>query len=195
MQNLDKKASILIWAVMLSLIIAISFISISAKINKSIKLSGRISEFNSQNTKLNSALYKNTNTQLSKNKVIIFESSLQKVITLKKADETTLTFSWPWNFNVDLAVVDWTGWAISYSYIFNSITTHSWVLNYSHSFSWQLDSTNNTGSLILKNLWWYSQVFIKSENEFESTQKKYKIVQTIGNNNFTQTRGSTNTTP
>lgn len=189
MQNLDKKASILIWAVMLSLIVAISFISISAKINKSIKLSGEIWEYNNEKIKLSSAINNTQNTPLTDKKVIVFESSLQKVFSFKQSEKIILSFSWISDFNIDLWIIDWSWWWVYYNYKNNTSTTASWVLNYSHSFSWKLDSTNNSWTLLLENLWWYSQILIKSEKAFETNQKKYKIVQTIGNNKFIQTRG------
>lgn len=37
MQKINKKASILIWAIFLSLIISLSFLSISTKITKNLK--------------------------------------------------------------------------------------------------------------------------------------------------------------
>ncbi len=190
MQNLNKNASILIWAVMLSLIVAISFISISAKINKNIKLSWEITEYNREKEKLSSAINNAQNTQLSHNKVIVFESNLQKIISLKKWEKRILSFSGSSDFNIDVWIIDWSWWWVYYNYIFNNNSTASWVINYSQSFSWKLDSTNSIWALILENLWWYSQILIKSENEFVSTQKKYKIVQTIWNNNFIQSRGS-----
>jgi hypothetical protein len=52
----NKRASILLWAVMLSLIIAITFISISTKINKNIKLSGEINNFIEEKNKINVSL-------------------------------------------------------------------------------------------------------------------------------------------
>lgn len=186
MQNLDKKASILIWAIMLSLIVAISFISISTKINKTIKLSWNIWEFNSEKIKIDSALFSRKNRQINNNKVIVFEDSLQRIFTLKQHEKINISFSGSSPFNIDMWVISW--WSIFYKYIHNNISTASWMLNYSHSFSWKLDNTNKTWSLLLENLWWYSKILIKSENSFVTQQKKYKIIQTIGNNKFVQTR-------
>jgi len=188
MQNLNKKASILIWAVMLSLIVSMSFISISSKINKNIKLSWEISKYNNEKTKLSSAIDNTQNTQLSNKKIVVFESNMKKIFALKQSEQIALSFSGSTNFNIDLWIVDWSWWWVYYNYINNNVSTHSWILNYAHSFSWELDSTNNSGTLILENLWWYSQILIKSEIAFVSPEKKYKIVQTIGNNNFIQTR-------
>jgi hypothetical protein len=42
MQKTNKKASILIWAIFLSLIISVTFISISTKINKNLKNNSEI---------------------------------------------------------------------------------------------------------------------------------------------------------
>jgi hypothetical protein len=56
MKKYSKKASILLWAVMLSLIIAITFIAISTKINKNIKLSGEINKFINEKNKINLAI-------------------------------------------------------------------------------------------------------------------------------------------
>ena len=188
MQKLNKNASILIWSVMLSLIITISFISISTKINKNIKLSWDSYEQNKEKISLDSALYNQVNTQLSDKKAIIFEDSNNAIISLKQWESTTLTFSGTTDFNVDLWIVEW--WAVAYTYTNISSSPIYWVLNYSNSFSWTLTPTNNTGSLTLENIGWYSEILIKSENSFVSPDKKYKIVQTIWNNNFIKTRGT-----
>ncbi|MCD5380760.1 hypothetical protein LR004_02435 [Candidatus Gracilibacteria bacterium] len=187
MQHLNKNASILIWAVMLSLIVTISFISISTKINKNIKSSGKIYEDHSQNNNIKSALFNKNNTQISDKKVIVFEDSNTRIISLKHGEKRALSFSGIENFNIDLGIIE--GGGVLYKY--TGTNTYSGVLDYSHSFSGTLDGTNNTGSLVLENIGGYSEILIKSENSFVTPEKRYKIVQTIGNNNFIKSRGTT----
>lgn len=165
--------------------------SISTKINKNIKSSWKINNQNSQNNIITNALHNRNSTQISDKKVIIFEDSHTAVISLKKWESTNVSFSWTQDFHIDLWIIEW--WWVLYNYTWAS--TQSWVLNYSHSFSWTLNGTNNTWSLLLENIGWYSEVLIKSENSFVTPEKRYKIVQTIWNNNFIKSRGEIKTSP
>ncbi len=174
---------------MLSLIVTISFISISTKINKSIKSSWRFYEENSQNNNLRSTIFYENSTQISDKKVIVFEDSNTRIISLKHWEKRALSFSGIENFNIDLWIIEW--WWILYKYSNTWTNTYSGVLDYSHSFSWTLSWTSNTGSLILENIGWYSEILIKSENSFVTPEKRYKIIQTIWNNNFIKSRGTT----
>ena len=184
MKKNNKKASILLWAVMLSLIIAITFISISSKINKSIKLSWNMNSFNEEKNKINISLYHWINENLNWNKSIIFENNKERILWLKTNEVKQFNFSGASDFNIDIWIIHW--WALKYKYLNNNTITSSGIINYSTSFTWELN--NNTWSLILNNLWWYTKFLIKSQNSFEENEKKYKIVTKIWNNFFNETK-------
>lgn len=188
MQKNNKKGSILLWAVMLSLIISITFIAISTKINKNIKLSWEINNFIEENNKISLSLKNWINKNISDNKVIIFENNKENVFSLKKWEKKDFSFSWSSDFSIDISIVNWA--AVNYNYIFNWNTTSSWVINYSKSFSWNLDNSTKTGSLIIENLWWYTKFLINSENSFETSEKNYKIVTKIWNSFFNETKNA-----
>lgn len=188
MQKNNKKASILLWAVMLSLIIAITFITISSKINKNIKISWDINNFIEENNKIQSYINNWINENISDNRALIFDNNKKNIFSLKKWENKNFSFSWSNNFNINIWIINWG--PINYNYIFNWNITSSWVINYSKSFSWNLDYTTKTGSLIIKNLWWYSKFLINSENNFETSKKNYKIVTKIWNNFFNETKNA-----
>jgi hypothetical protein len=186
MQQLNKNASILIWSVMLSLIIAISFISISWKIHKNILSKNKNIQYFEQQSIIDWSLISQSTTQISQGQNIIFDSPTQKILPLTKNESYTMSFSGDTPFAMSLWIIEW--WAVFYSYRFNGITTHSWVLNYTKDTTLPLDISTKTGTLTFTNLWGYSQVYINSEINFESPQKNYKIVQTIWNNTFIKSR-------
>jgi len=60
-QKINSKASILIWAIFLSLIVSVSFISISTKITKNLKNSFNINSNLEKQNKINNILKKSEN--------------------------------------------------------------------------------------------------------------------------------------
>lgn len=186
MQKNNKKASILLWAVMLSLIIAIIFISISTKINKNIKNSSKIQNFIEEKNKIEIAKTTLIDTDISENKAIIFQDNKERIFSLKSQEDLSLSFSGTSDFNIDIWIINWA--EINYFYENAWNITNSGIVSSSKSFTWKLDSTNNTWNLILKNLWGYSKFKINSENSFETWKKSYKIVTKIWNNFFNETK-------
>ena len=185
MKKYSKNASILLWAVMLSLIIAITFIAISTKINKNIKLSGEINNFIDEKNKINLAINSWSMINISENKLLINSNNKKRVFSLKKDEELNLLFSWSSDFNIDILISNW--WALNYKYIKNNNSiSASWVVNYSASFTGELN--NNTWSLYLKNLWWNTRFLINSENAFETWEKNYRIITKIWNNFLNETK-------
>lgn len=151
MKKNSKKGSILLWAVMLSLIIAITFISISTKINKNIKLSWDFAKFNDENKNIEELMEKWENKNISSNKTIIFDNDKEKIFSLKKEETKEFSFSGSDNFSIEIWIIEW--WALNYNYTFDSIITSSWIINFSKTFTWELDNTSKTWSLIFKNFW------------------------------------------
>lgn len=179
MKNNNKKASILLWAMILSIIISITFISISTKINQNIKLNENFKNFNEQENKINILKNTLTNSWISKNKIIIFENSNKKIIWLKKWEKKELLFEWDSNFNINIWIINW--WALKFNYENNWTITSSWIINLTKTFTWILDNNNNTWSLQFENLWWSTKFIIESENSYNITNKKYKIIQKVWN--------------
>lgn len=187
MKKNNKKGSILLWAVMLSLIIAITFISISTKINKNIKLSWDLNKFNEEQNSIDLLIKNWDNQNINSNKTIIFDDNEEKVFSLKKWEIKEFSFSWASDFNIDIWIINW--WALNYKYFFDwNPTSSSWMINFSEIFTWTLDNTTKTGSLIVENFWWYTSFLIKSENSFDVSDKKYKIVTKIWNNFLNETK-------
>jgi len=93
MKKYSKKASILLWAVMLSLIIAITFIAISTQINKNIKLSGELNTFIKEKNNINLFMNSRGINNISENKILVFDDNKEKFFSLKNKEELSIFFS------------------------------------------------------------------------------------------------------
>ncbi len=192
MQNINKKWSILLWAIFLSTIISISFIYINTQITKNIKNNSEIWEIFSEQKDFLENIKSWTNTTLWEEKFLIFEDKKETVKVLKQNEKVSFLFSWSSNFNIDIWIIEW--WAIFYNYAnfpssnnsWNSI--NSWVVEYLKSFSWTLDSTNNNWILKIENLSWYSKILIKSSIDFKWNTSNYKIIKKFWNTNLVEKR-------
>ena len=169
MQKTNKKASILIWAIFLSLIISVTFISISTKINKNLKNNSEIIN----NIKINNEVINiinswsiswNFNNQYLTNwDKLIFEQSPYK-INLKNNETINLKSKIDNNININ----------ITWSPIYYSWTTNTWII----ISNWNIETWS--WIFILKNLWWYSKIIINNSN-IEKEFTNYKIIKKIGN--------------
>ncbi|MDR1945347.1 MAG: hypothetical protein LBQ59_04750 [Candidatus Peribacteria bacterium] len=80
MQKLEKRASVLLWSIFLSMVVLIAFISINYQVSKNLKENIQINKFanlnNEKNFKINEALGsgKFENINLSNNEIIVFEN-------------------------------------------------------------------------------------------------------------------------
>ncbi len=178
MQKIDKKASILIWSIFLSLTMSIAFISISSQINSNLKnnnsLNKKIDIKNNINNALIDAIENNNfeNKEISNNEILIFEKNNFLNIWLKNNEEIRLRFAN--NINMTIVINSWS----PVSYLNTSYSNINWISSSSTTFStW-------TWEIIIKNLWLYSNVNIFSEDNFEKQYKKYKIIQKIWNKNI-----------
>jgi hypothetical protein len=88
----QKKASILIWSIFLSLIISISFFSIATKITKNLKSNNNIEENYKKNKTINNILKNFSGSNITKNNLEFFieNSNLQK--SLKKYEKIIINF-------------------------------------------------------------------------------------------------------
>jgi len=153
MQKTETKASILIWSIFLSLILIMTFVSISTKINKNLKNNSQII----QNIK---------NWATPVWDLLNYTWSLYKWETEEikiEGDPITINIlhGWPILYKNNTA----TG-------IINTTTT----------------MTPTTGSIFLKNLWWYTKYTINSNN-FIPQYNSYKITQKIWNKTIERTSG------
>ena len=179
MQKIGKRASILIWAIFLSLIISVSFVSISTKINKNIRSNSKnIKTFNNQKAikeKIKEGDF--TNQRLANNEAIIFSKNNSLTWSLKKSDNIKLKFEQISTIDINIL----SGWPIYFTLTWS---TNSW---------WIVSSTSNLSSfsweLILENLWWYTMYNIDSNNDFLSPELNYKIVKKIWNKQVIKNSG------
>jgi hypothetical protein len=175
MQKKTRKASILIWSIFLSLIISITFISISTKINKNIRnnddLKNQINTSNEIKNIINSGSISwiNVNQTLENWEELVFESLSPLQSSLKKGQIKYIQFPISSNITITLSH----SWGLFYSTTWN--ITSSWVINNLgniNAFSWVLE---------LSNLWWYMEFDLQADQGFLPQYSKYKIIKKIGN--------------
>ncbi len=177
MQKIGKKASILIWAIFLSLIISISFLSITTKITKKLKnINKNIDNIELEQVIKNSFIKGENNIKNIWNKTIIIENkSLEK--SLKSKEIYELDFSQ--NSIIDLEMIN------------NSIIHYElkWTKNDAGIISWSLDSyETEEWKLILTNYSWYAKFRLACDNKLENKEKKYKIIENIWDKKIIKTR-------
>ena len=169
MQKNSQKASILIWAIFLSLIISISFLSISTKITKNLKNSSNLNSLLEKENKINNILKSSENDiETLWNTIINIENKTLKK-SLKKDEIYKIYF--PTSSSIDLKLTS--SWVIYY----NFENSEKWFLNNTNlneNFSWIWE-------LILENFSWYSSFELTSDNKFDIIEKKYKIIEKIWN--------------
>lgn len=173
MQKISKKWSILLWAIFLSLIISISFLSISTKITKKLKESNTINtDLEEQNNIYKTLKTSQNNIEKIWNKTIYIENkSLEK--SLKKDETYSIHFPLESNINLELT----SSWVIKYEY-----DSTSWILN--NADSNLVITINSNSNLLLTNYSWFASYKLESDNKFEITEKKYKIIEKIWNKNI-----------
>ncbi len=179
MQKNTTKASILIWAIFLSLIISVAFIQISTKINKNLKnndnlLNNLKIDSEIKNNINNSIINRNFNDSILANwDKIIFDKTNELTIWLKQ-NETNLS-----KINsstiVSFTILNW--WPVKY--INNSL---SWIIVDTKVFITQ------TWDLLINNLWWSTKIKINliNDNSYLSEYLNYKIIKKIWNKEVIQ---------
>lgn len=157
MQKNNKKASILIWSIMLSMIISIAFISLSLKIQKNLWENKKIQTENiSKSLELNNEITKISNTEF-------ISKERNYIISLKK-DEKYIIKTKTWTINLEVK-----NWFIFYS-TWTTKKLLKWDISLDFDTKW---------ILTLKNVWWYAK--IKITWDFEKDFEKYKIYKKIWN--------------
>lgn len=171
MQKTNIKASILIWSTFLSLIITVTFISISTQINKNLKnnsdLTNELKINNQINNIINSwSLDWNFITQTLENWEKVIFNTNNIITSLKKSEEITVKIIK--DNKLTIKILKW--WPIIASWSLIKIE--------------QADiSVQNWDNFIINNLWWYSQIEIISdtENSFLLKNTYYEIKKQIWN--------------
>ncbi len=175
MQKIAKDASILIWSIFLSLIMSVSFISVSTTITKNLKENEQIKKNvkistqkeNILNTAINTKIFENK--ELSSTQSLIFEENNNVEVWLKQWEEYLIETNKNQNFTIQ--ILDWS--SIEYENLSNN--SIKWLINNVATFdSW-------IGKIKLKNLWWYARIKISSEWKFLTEYKNYKIIELIWN--------------
>lgn len=174
MQKTSTNASILIWAIFLSLIISVTFISISTKINKSLKNNSNFTDKIEINNQIKNIINSwnidwnfNDEYLLNWDKIIFDPSNIIKV-WIKKWEKYTAKINEA--SIVSINIINW--WPVKY--VNNS---NSWVVVTSNNFNvsiWDLE---------ILNLWWYSKIEISStvKTNYLSEYRNYVILKNIWN--------------
>ncbi len=161
MQKSTRNASILIWTIFLSIIISMAFLGISTKIHKNIKNSGDfIATIDNQN-KIGDYINASTASWSFRNK--IFDNTLLSFEDQRNFDRAintngSIEIKIQENIATDIQLQINSGGPVIYKYINSSNTlTSSWVIHTLSSFS-----TNQDGSIFIKNLWWHTNFSVIS---------------------------------
>ncbi len=179
MQKNNIKGSIFIWAIFLSLIISVSFIQISTKINKILNNNKNFVndiqlENNINNLINNSIINKDFTKKTLENwdKIIFYNESEIEFSLKKDRNHKSKINTWS---NLQVTILEW--WPIKYEN-----NSSSWIIN-----EWKIFSVTNWDLNII-NLWWYTRLKINSNtNEnFLSEFIDYKIIKKIWNKEIIQ---------
>lgn len=184
MQKTNLHASILIWSIFLSIIISLSFISISTKINKVLRNNQDIQYEIINNNQLNNILNSDEIVSQQLNDGSFLNISDKKSYLWSLYNNQTKTFSFSWNTleNISIQIQNWS--AIKYKYDIWDINQEynildSWFVSFSGNLNNDIQSL-----LTIENLWWYSLVSISSDGDFIAPERFYEIWTKIWNKNI-----------
>ena len=159
---------------------SVVFIHSSTEIGKIIKNNSHISHSTDNRSQIKEIINEKNYNNISLNnwETMIFESNKNYSWSLKKNEIIEVIFP-EINNNLDITIIDW--WPIFYNYTTQSL---SWILIQNESLF-----ISQTGSLQLKNLWWYTTYNIDSIHEFITKTKKYEIKKKIWNKEVIKSSG------
>ncbi len=192
MQKSNKNASILLWAIFISMILSILFLSISTKITKILKNNDNILNQNKINQIINTKVksFNFNTTKLNNNSYLIFENRNPLRRVIKKNSQITILFnSWA-TINLKINKIYWADlyYELYQSNDKNNINdlVWSWILS-DNLETTLLDSSNNWWRILLKNLWWESKIKIYSQKSILPKYINYKIIKILWNTNIIET--------
>ena len=181
MQKKTKNASILIWSIFLSIIVSISFISISSKISKNLQKNNNSNE-NITNEVLKDKIINKDFESIALDNwdKLIFESNKDIKKSLKENQSYKIFFEQA--TNIDLYILNW--WPIYYKY-FDDIgnLSSTWIVK---SYK-NIDLSYVSWSLIINNLWWITDFYMSWSQDFIAQEKSYLIIKKIWNKEFIKT--------
>lgn len=184
MQKSNKKWSILIWSIFLSLIISLTFVFVSTKVNQSIRLNSYLEWFLNKNTTIKNLIKLWWAGNLWDNEFLV---STENLYTLKNEENLIFSFSGNISFSWSIKLKSW--WPIYYE-----ITSFSWSNNLEYSlvnswiisqinswtlFIWYLWNDYDRSDLTVSNLWWLSSFLINSTQDYYWVSKTYKVLKNI----------------
>lgn len=184
MQKTTKNASILIWAIFLSIIISLWFISISTQINKTLRNNQDIQhEILNKNELKNILNWSNPISQeLSDGSYLSISDTKSYFWSLQNNESKTFNFSWTSLDFIEINIKNDS--SIRYTYdVWSSNQEYNILYSGSKSFSWNLNNFDNNSTLIIENLGWYSLFEIKSDWDFTAPEKYYEVWKKIWNKN------------
>lgn len=184
MQKTGKNASILIWAIFLSITISLWFISISTQINKTLKNNKNIQQEISQSNQVKSILKSENprSQQLDNWFYLSIQDSDTYIWSLKENETKIFLFSWSTLNLVDISIN--TGGPIKYKYdIWNNNQEYDILTSWNMSFSWNLNNFNTQSTLEIENLGWYTLFEVNSDQNFTSPERYYEVWKKIWNKN------------
>lgn len=185
MQKTSLRASILIWSIFLSLVVTLSFVLISAKVNQNIRLNNFMEEFIDIDNKINNLTNSGLEWDISDSETL---NIIEPIYNIKQNDNLVFSFSWNTDFTWSIKLKNW--WPLyfenysyswSYSDLINLYSTgliYEWnILN----FTWNLNSTYDRVELSFKNLWWFSSFVFKSSIDMIWTwiHDRFKVTRNI----------------
>lgn len=184
MQKRDKNGSILIWSIFLSLIITLSFVFVSTKVNQSIRLNSFLEWFFNKDSTITNLVKTSWAWELWDNEFLV--NDLDQYI-IKNAENLVFSFSGVVGFSWTLKLKNWGPIyyeVISYSWANNLeySLVNSWIISKVNSwvtFNWYLGNDYNNANLTIKNLWGLSTFIISSSQDYYWIWKKYKVLKNI----------------
>ncbi|NDK07756.1 hypothetical protein EOM39_00750 [Candidatus Gracilibacteria bacterium] len=186
MQKTNNKASILIWSIFLSLVVSLSFVFVSTKINQNLALNTYLNDFFSNDNKTTELVKNNSLGDIGDNSKLLLETNS---ISLSNGESQIFSFSGSSDFTGSITIKEGGPLyfeTISYSGSLNNLelTTSTGIIsdNKSFIFTGVLDLQYKKTDLIVKNLG--ANLIFKLETNTEiltsGTIKKYKITKNIG---------------
>jgi len=180
MQKNHKKAYILIWAIFLSLIISVTFIEISTKVNKNLNNNNEIIynwKIDIETEKLiNMSIINQDYSEKSTENwdKIIFDNNIELIFSMKKDDINLSKINN--TGNISISILQW--WPIKYN---------------NNTLSGIINNTGNIATTIwelyITNLSWYTKLKINSiSNNYLSKYTNYKITRKIWNKEFIKSK-------
>lgn len=186
MQKTNKRASILIWSIFLSLIVSLSFVFVSTKINQNILSNINLEDFFLKDNIINDFVNNDLVWSIWDNEIIKKELNS---FTLDNQKSLNLLFSWNIDFTWSIYLMEW--WPLYYEIISYSWADESkvsslsstWILtDYTTKiFTWYLSNSYDKATLTLENLGGLATFRVNSIKvyEWDSNINKFKLIKNI----------------